>query len=866
MFRRSGPRERIEIAPVAFTVAPAKTWAKPDGTVGLGRSVWEHCQIVGEVAKALIARFPQRIRDKLFPPGSHLCSACHDIGKISPTFVVKILKAAAVDPASWHPAFSGIDPAIESNWGGHAGVSEVAASAMGAGPLVPEILGQHHGFSPQVAIYSADAELFGGAGWQRERARLVDALTEILGAGWPTVTSLAQARAISGLTSVADWIGSGKFFEDPRLDWRANIGSALDDAGFIHPSLRPGLQFADVFGFPPRPAQAQLVSVATQPGVYVLEAPMGMGKTEAALYAAYQSMAQGEATGIYFALPTQLTSNKIHDRFNRFLEAILAPDCVHRRALLLHADAWLVETEMGEDAKPGGSWFTSSKRGLLAPFAVGTIDQALMAAMNVKHGFVRAFGLAGKVVILDEVHTYDAYTGTILEALVALLREMDCVVIILSATLSHQRREALLQKKLSSRAYPLITAASNEQVLTELDVPGATGTTVNVTILADVDRAMDEALQRAGGGQQVLWIENTVTHAQERFLDFAARCTQLGVECGLLHSRFTKVDRQDNEERWVTQYGQAGWPERGFRGRILVGTQVLEQSLDIDTDFLVTRFAPTDMLLQRLGRLWRHAGAPRPAEARPDAWVLAPELDAAIASPHEQFGLTASVYSPYVLCRSLEVWTPLTTIALPTDIRSLIEATYFERAESGPMAQWLHELDHGDRRRWQGRVALTNLARLSLSMQGKTLPESKAQTRYSDSESVDLLLLREMTIVTTERLSRLVLLDGSQLDLPWSQHRLDKRAWRKLSAQLMRQVLHCPINQAPVALPRHHLEKLGLQHCCYLGNQTDGEALLRVALVSATGELRSLDGGVVHGTRRLNYRATIGLRCENQKE
>ncbi|WP_410315314.1 DEAD/DEAH box helicase, partial [Klebsiella pneumoniae] len=159
--------------------------------------------------------------------------------------------------------------------------------------------------------------------------------------------------------------------------------------------------------------------------LYILEAQMGMGKTEAALYAAYQMLVQEKATGIYFALPTQLTSNKIYDRFNAFLHQIVSTE-TPQHALLLHSGAWLMDTEMGEEGSPGGAWFNHRKRGLLAPFAVGTIDQALMAVMNVKHGFVRAYGLAGKVVILDEVHTYDLYTGTILNALVEFLCQIDC--------------------------------------------------------------------------------------------------------------------------------------------------------------------------------------------------------------------------------------------------------------------------------------------------------------------------------------------------------------------------------------------------------------------------------------------------------
>ena len=124
---------------------------------------------------------------------------------------------------------------------------------------------------------------------------------------------------------------------------------------------------------------------------------------------------------------------------NRFLNAILSPEDSHK-SLLAHGSAWMTDSDMGENARPGYDWFDSRKRKLLAPFAVGTIDQALMAVMNVRHGFVRTFGLSGKVVILDEVHTYDAYTGTIMDNLIRALREMGSTVILLSATLTAERK------------------------------------------------------------------------------------------------------------------------------------------------------------------------------------------------------------------------------------------------------------------------------------------------------------------------------------------------------------------------------------------------------------------------------------------
>lgn len=805
----------------------------------------------------MISRFPPEIAAELFPKGAELAAGGHDIGKVSPTFYEKIRRACTAAPITL-PGLHGVNPNLEAGWGGHAGVSQVTAKALGAPEYVPEILGQHHGFSPPVAGLRAVDEAFGGAAWQDERIALVSDLKTRLKAGWPDVKSVPQARLLAGLTSVADWIGSGRFFENPEEDWLPCVGNALDDAGFVRPAYRQNLTFDEIFGFPPRVEQEELIKASSGPGVYVLEAPMGIGKTEAALYVAYQQLVSGKATGIYFALPTQLTSNKIYERFNDFLQRVLAPNCRHR-SLLLHAKAWLLNTEMGEEGQPGGAWFNHAKRGLLAPFAVGTIDQALMAAMNVKHGFVRAFGLAGKVVILDEVHAYDAYTSTLLNALVELLREFHCTVIILSATLNRDRREQLLGAPASEDAYPLISAAPLNQPVSERPVPSGANHEVKIRLLIDSDAALSETLERASRGQQVLWIENTVAEAQERYLDLAARASELGIPCGLLHSRFTADDRQRIEGRWVGLFGKDGWQERTRCGRILVGTQILEQSLDIDADFLVSRFAPTDMLLQRVGRLWRHAGTPREPTACCEAWVLAPDLEKAIVAPVSAFGSSAHVYSPYVLCRSLEVWEEVDALSLPQDIRGLIDKTYAQRQEEGPMGQWLHELHNGTPRR-KGRKALAQLARVTLAEAGNTLPESKAQTRYSELDSDDVLLLRAARQLPDEKATRLTLLDGTQLLLPWERYQRDKRGWRELSASLMRQTVPVRVQDAPERLPIDTLTKLALHHCFYLGDPARDEAILRVALVDEIGAITGLQGAQVHQKYTLEYRNDLGYR------
>lgn len=234
------------IAAISFENCPAKTRMLSDGRVVQGRSVLSHCQIVGEIARALIALYPEPMRSRLFPAGSEMAAAGHDIGKVSPTFAAKIFAACDVNDHRL-AGLSAVNPGLETLWGGHAGVSQATAESLHAPRYVPEILGQHHGFNPGLNGRRGDAEVFGGPLWFDERKKLVDKLKAEFSADWPTFDSAAQARVVAGLTSVADWIGSGEFFENPEQAWQPVITAALNNAGFIKPVIRQGLSFADVF-------------------------------------------------------------------------------------------------------------------------------------------------------------------------------------------------------------------------------------------------------------------------------------------------------------------------------------------------------------------------------------------------------------------------------------------------------------------------------------------------------------------------------------------------------------------------------------------------------------------------------------------
>ena len=833
----------------------AKTILLSDGKLHKGIGVLTHCKIVGLVAQELIRRQPDWLRDTLFPLGSELVAAAHDIGKISPGFQEKIYRALD-NPLGL------ASPELDRQIGGHAAVSKAAVSD--AGQFISEILGRHHGFSAiQTGLPNDDK--YGGKAWQEERVKTIVDLKQVFQTEWPKVTSDIHADVLAGLTTVSDWIGSSQTFSCKEKESLFKdlllsklVSKSLDRAGFVRPRVRRGLTFEEIFPpYSPHPIQQQLSEAVKTPGSYVLEAPMGVGKTEAALFASYNALEENRATGIYFALPTQLTSDKMVDRMNQFLEAILEEGCPHRKSLLLHGNAWLRQTEIGEEGEPGKSWFDYRKRGLLAPFAVGTIDQALMAVMNVKHGFVRTFGFAGKVVILDEVHSYDSYTGTIIDQLVKSLKEIHCTVIILSATLALERRSALLcaplnEPNVSEFAYPLVSSFPREGKLKIFPTKATEKADVYVHIYSDDIVAIEEALVRAERGEQVLWLENTVDEAQQRFKIFGAKAADLGVDCGLLHSRFLKTDREKNETKWIGLFGKEGKEKRNLKGRILVGTQVLEQSLDIDGDFLISRICPTDMLLQRIGRLWRHSQNDhlRPEKARREVWILAPEIENAVKNEN-QFGKTAYVYAPYVLCRTLEVWKNLSRINLPSQMRELIEDTYVEKTEKGMLAHYKYKLE-------QKRETLSRLARVGLAKGGRTIPESKASTRYSETENSEVLLIRAKR--QKDDAIHLRLIDDSILVLPKKNRFRSGKAWREIAADLQKNTVSVPEWIAPKFL-RNELEFL--KDYVYLGD--DEEHPFRAALVSGSGKLVGIGQHEALEGYWLRYDSDLGYLAEKKE-
>lgn len=752
MLRRSKPNQPPALS---LGIAASECLAKTTSDGGPGIDVTSHCLTVGRVAKALIETLPPGLRYRMLSYSIPSVAALHDVGKVSPTFQEKIRRGTNGYIPNSHDALVNINPDHEQEWGGHAGASLSTLKTLGWPTWAQVVVGQHHGFTPYTTLQSTDSPL-GGLSWHVERELMCNAIHQQLGFNFPPdKISDEDVLIASGITTVSDWIASAEPLSSMTAPTDTDIQAALRAAGFTGLPALKSLSFKQTFGFDPREEQECLIESISGPGVYILEAPMGVGKTEAALYAAYKMMQQGIAHGIYFALPTQITSNKIYERINDFLSSIAYEN--HQSSRLLHSNADLVLQAMGEDCDAGRSWFDSKKRGLLAPFAVGTIDQALMAAMNVKHGFVRAFGLSNKVVILDEVHSYDLYTSRLLVELVRLLREMKCVVILLSATLHKDLRQQLLGEECSADHYPLVISqqvgigTSTEAIETDAS------NVVQLNTRVSESTCLMVAVERASMGQQVLWVENSVSEAQVLYNRFQDICKRRGIELGLLHSRFTPSDRNNIERKWLDLFGKNSGELRSKQGRILIGTQVLEQSIDIDADFLVTRLAPTDFILQRIGRLWRHSQPNRNSFASREAWIMIPNRGQLENIGTRAFGTSAFVYDPYVLLRSFDVFHELREVALPGDIRTLVNETYCERDESGEYLVAKSKLKVKAEK-------LNSKALSGVSKDGSVLQDETAQTRLSETPTSEVLLCSSVTI-KDGRLLKLITVHGFELDL-----------------------------------------------------------------------------------------------------
>ena len=611
----------------------------------------------------------------------------------------QIILAMDAEEAPVNPALTW----IKAVTGHHGFVRQYVSSKIGDGLSgVPQALRKYDRKARQAWIAECEALFLAPQG-----LHLSDALPQLAAEFIPF---------LAGFCSVCDWLGSRsedglfaycatpsslseyfahKVTHDARqvFEW-----SGIDSKAFPYAGISALLQE----GFHPHQLQTLIEMAPAEAGLSLIEGPTGSGKTEAALAMAWRLVAAGLADSIVFALPTQATSNAMYQRVVRLAGKLFEGGVnvllAHGKAAFNHDFSALKErplTAQGyEEAwAQCAEWLASSrKRVFLGQLGIGTVDQVLMAVLPVKHNFVRAFGMERSVLIVDEVHAYDEYMNILLAEVLRQQRAAGGSAILLSATLPSSQRQKLMEAWCSiseqSLSYPLLTWCPNSSAKAQTFSSQLSSPTpsrqVQVECLAQPEMRPDDALlarmvAAAEAGAQVGMICNLVDHAQETYRRLRAMTK---VPVILFHSRYTFIDRQVIETSLDGLFGPKG--DRSV-GRILVATQVLEQSIDVDMDWLITQLCPIDLLFQRMGRMHRHLREWRPAGfTEPLCTVLLPA--------ENDFGKHGAVYqNAKAMWRTWQKLLALQgqPVSFPAAYREWIEQVYAEADDMLPA--WIVE-------------------------------------------------------------------------------------------------------------------------------------------------------------------------------
>ncbi len=703
--------------------------------------LWMHLRDTEQMMSRLIsewlpdaarARIAGRMTEEELLRLGRFLALTHDLGKATPCFQEKV--AALVEGGRERLADSGLiwgslPNACESP---HALAGEVLLREAGCPESIASIVGAHHGKPSSGQMHNEPGQLclhpenyFGKArdAWEAvQQGVMADALAI---SGYADLSELPHVAVpeqmlLSGLLIMADWLASNPaYFPLIRVDelsmanpqrrgeaaWkRINLPESWQpETLWSAEGLCERRFFSDSgVGYTPNAVQQammQTVEEAEDPGIIILEAQMGVGKTEAALLGAELLSCgmngQPKRGGIFFGLPTQATANGIFPRVLRWADTLTETSratirLAHGGAAMNEEYAALQErARVEEDAADDSGlvaheWLQGRKQALLSSFVIGTVDQLLMAALRQKHVMLRQLGLCGKVVIIDEVHAYDAYMSQYLDMALTWLGAFHVPVILLSATLPPRRRCELIAAYLGvqrlkddapwqrSMAYPQLTWTDGTRVYQRKIEDHAAPRQVLME-RADFDADDVDALaaylceKLAQGGCAGVMV-NTVRRAQAVAAALAESLAQ--TEVLLLHAQFVMPDRIRQENELLRRVGKSsGIAERNRL--VVVGTQVMEQSLDIDVDILVTDLCPMDLLLQRIGRLHRHAAHDA---IRPQTLRQARCLVLGAGETLERGG--CRVYGEYLLMRTRGFLPG--SITLPADIPLLVRQVYDE--------------------------------------------------------------------------------------------------------------------------------------------------------------------------------------------
>ncbi|MYB14797.1 MAG: CRISPR-associated helicase Cas3', partial [Rhodospirillaceae bacterium] len=637
--------------------------------------------------------------------------ALHDLGKISESFRDQITGAAA--RAEYHSQLSFV---LLQHF------DDLMAERVGGGPSARRALyaavSGHHGGPPELDDGSGNKQRRWESAIGPEAFETVPEVIAAVAGLFPEASldglSAADAKRlswkVSGLTVQADWIGSNMDWfvsQPPDIPivsyWEKALCRARDavaGAGLHGAELRDKAAILPE-SLVPRPMQEAVrrFGLPDGPVLAVVEDATGSGKTEAALILAHRMMTAGKSAGIFFALPTMATSNAMLKRVEKAAGKLFSGrpslGLSHGRASLNEQFQKIRGNDGSDPGEPVtcGQWLADDRRRiLLADIGVGTIDQALLAVLPTRFNTLRLWALSNKVLIVDEAHAYDPYMEEELRTLLRFHAMLGGSAIVMTATLPKGMRDGYaeaFQRGLGNRqpsavegnAYPQLTVVAQQVGTCQPDPVPSTCRDIAVERV-DEAAALARILDGAREGAACVWVRNAVDDAIA-----AVRCLRAeGMDADLLHARFMVADRLRKEEALQERFGPDGTDRQG---KVLVATQVVEASLDLDFDLMISDLAPIGSLIQRAGRLWRHMDC-RPARKRP---ADGPKLHILSPDPcvvddarwlHRVLDAGAWVYPLSDQWRTALAVFEAGAIRAPDGLRDLIEAVHGSDPEDVP--------------------------------------------------------------------------------------------------------------------------------------------------------------------------------------
>lgn len=625
----------------------------------------------------------------------------HDIGKATSAFQIKMSNAlpgykSLIEKQGFTAKICGLESKSPHNIAG----ASILNQYFGINESICDIIASHHGkpidggretkYEFQIKrltdnYYKAESENAYRSTWNE----IVNQANSFASVSDISDISTQAKMIITGLLIMADWIASCEDYF-PLFDaYSSNVDPDRLINGMNALMLQPyqdfnlssmdSEMFRERFGFFPNEMQKKVIDISNNmitPGIMIIEAPMGLGKTEAALAAAEVESCAAGTGGIFFGLPTRGTADAMFDRVRDWANTIA---CRNSASIsLAHSKSGFndsynaLHTTIYDENKAGvsvNSWMVGRYKKLLPDFTIGTVDQALFTVLKRRFLMLLHLGISGKTVIIDEVHSYDDYMNEYMKSMLSWLGMYKVPVILLSATLTKDRRNELvsaycgMETDLYTDSYPAITWSDSGQVWSS-GVETNNIRKMDITIKNADEGSVSELIKELlidGGCAGIIC--DTVSRAQNTFEHLQSHMSS-EYTIVLLHSRFLPSDRARHEKQILDLVGKDSVDRDKV---VVVGTQVLEQSLDIDFDVLFTEKCPVDFLFQRLGRLHRHKRDARPEKIKNPVCYIFTDTDSC---------KSAQIYYDYIIRRTDEVLSKCRVMHIPGDIRRFTEAVY----------------------------------------------------------------------------------------------------------------------------------------------------------------------------------------------